>query len=149
MYKLYQASNLGTCYCWNLFRYTSSLFQAARGLRDSRVPKIEEAPTRKCEETRDRKGGANAYALPLFPNPALIFSFAFYLRVIPSIWEAGIRLDKLCSKNGLFCLQAVLAKIAYSAQNSARTLYSAPNSARYPKTFSDLQERSLGQTPKN
>ena len=49
------------------------------------VPKIEKAPTRKCDETGERKGGANASALPLFPSPALIFSCAFYLRVISAI----------------------------------------------------------------
>ena len=154
MYKFYQPSNLGICYCWNLFRYTSSLFQAARRLRDSRVPKIEKARTRKWEETGERKGGTNA--LPLFRSPAVIFSCTFYLRVIPTFWEAGIRLVKLCSWYGLFSLRAVLVKIAYSAQNSARTPLFYSNSARYPKTFSDLRavsifaniERSLDLTPK-
>jgi len=156
MNKLYQPSNLGICYCWNLFRYTSSLFQAARRLRDSRVPKIEKAGARKWEETGERKGGANASALLLFPSPALIFSCVFHLRVIPTIWKAGIRLDKVCSWYCLFGLQAVLEKIAYSVQNSARTAVFYSNSVQYKKTFSGLRvvfifaniEGSLDLTPK-
>ena len=73
MWKSYQPSNLGICYCWNLFRYTSSLFQAARRLRDSRVTKIEKARTRKWEEAEERMGGTTT--LPLFPSPALILIF--------------------------------------------------------------------------
>ena len=34
----------------------------------------------------------------------------------------AIGMDKFCSKNGLFCLPAVLVKSAYSAQNCSDTL---------------------------
>ena len=86
-FKLYQPSNLGICYCWI---YSVTPIDCSR-LRDSQVPKIEKARTRKREETGERKGGANASALPIFLSPALIFSCVFHLRVIPTIWEAKTR----------------------------------------------------------
>ena len=61
-HKLYQPSNLGICYCW---LYSVTPLDCSR-LRDSRVPKIEKARTRKWEETGERKGCPNASALPFF-----------------------------------------------------------------------------------
>ena len=66
-------------------------------LRGSRVHEIAEIENREDEkkgggETRERKGGGClpfSRLRPLFPDYAFIFSRAFHLRVIPTIWEAG------------------------------------------------------------
>ena len=54
-------------------------------------------------------------------------------------------LDKFCSQNGLFCLPAMLAKIAYSARNSAR---GAENFQPLgPYLFLKMEAGSLSLTP--
>ena len=67
-------------------------------LRSSRVHEIAEIENREDEKkgggggNRERKGGGClpfSRLRPLFPDYAFIFSRAFHLRVIPTIWEAG------------------------------------------------------------
>ena len=66
-------------------------------LRSSRVHEIAEIENREDEkkgggETRESKGGGClpfSRLRPLFPDYAFIFSRAFHLRVIPTIWETG------------------------------------------------------------
>ena len=73
-FKLYQPSNLDICYCWI---YSVTPLDCSR-LRDSRVPKIEKARTRKWEETGERKGGVpSPPSFPFFPVLRSYFRVSF------------------------------------------------------------------------
>ena len=61
---------------------------------------------RRSSKTREKR------ELPHFSLPALDVKCLLFFELVG--------LDKFCSYNGLFCLPAVLVKMAYSAQNSSR-----------------------------
>jgi len=72
------------------------------------------------------------YVIGIVASPTSAFKtlFAFdLLTALATLFPLGS--DKFCSLNGLFCLPAVLVKMAYSARNSARTPLFCSNSARY------------------
>ena len=73
MYKFYQLSNIGNCYCLKLFRYTTGLYQAPSEIVES--PKLRE---------REHENGRKLGTIPYSPSQALIFSCVFHLRVTPT-----------------------------------------------------------------
>ena len=109
MYKLYQPSNVGICYCWNLCRYTSSLFQAARRLRE--CSEIVESPKlRKREHENGRKlGRRRAASLPPPPPFPFFPVLRSYFRV--SFTYASFLLSERLEYAWINCAR----KMAYSA----------------------------------